>query len=156
MPLRDPEGAEVAGGIEWQPFPRLPVRLLAERRQAVGRNGRSAFALLAHGGVSDARVAGPIELDAYAQAGVVGARSGDLFADAAVRASVRVIDDLKIGAGAWGAAQPGISRVDVGPQISWRLPVKAAAIRVAADWRLRVAGDAAPRSGPSLTLSTDF
>jgi len=156
MPLRDSDGAEIAGGVEWQPFARLPVRLLAERRQAIGRNGRSAFALLAHGGISEARIAGPIELDAYAQAGVVGARSRDLFADGSIRASLPLTDGLKVGAGVWGAAQPGISRLDAGPQISWRLPVERAAIRVAADWRLRVAGDAAPRSGPSLTLSTDF
>lgn len=155
MPLHDSAAAEVAGGIEWQPFV-LPVRLLAERRQAVGRRGRSAFALIAHGGISDARIAGPIIVDAYAQAGVVGARSRDLFADGAVRASVPVTGKLKVGVGVWGGTQPGVSRVDAGPQISWRLPVRGAGVTVAADWRLRVAGDAAPPSGPSLTLSTEF
>lgn len=60
---------------------------------------------------------------------------------------------MKAGAGAWGAAQSGVTRLDVGPQASVRFPAN---LTLAADWRFRVAGDAAPASGPTLTLSTDF
>lgn len=155
-PLNEPDGAEGALGIEWQPLRSVPVRLLAERRQAIGGGGRSAFALLAHGGLSERPVLGPVTLDAYAQAGVVGTKSRDAFADGAVRLSVPVGKGISIGAAAWGAVQPGVSRLDLGPQASYRLPALGGNLRVAAEWRVRVAGDARPGSGPALTLSTDF
>ena len=155
-PRDDFDAAEAAAGIEWQPLRQLPVRLLAERRQALGSKGRSAFSLLAHGGISGRRLAGPVLVDGYAQAGVVGARSRDLFADWSLRLGVAVDDRIKIGLGAWGAAQPGIARLDAGPQASVRLPLAGASVTLAADWRFRVAGDASPGSGPALTLSTDF
>jgi hypothetical protein len=155
-PIDTPEGAEVALGIEWQPLRTVPVRVLAERRQGIGKEGRSAFALLAYGAVSDQPLIGPVTLDAYAQAGVVGARSRDGFIDGAVRLGAPVAGGLSAGVGAWGAAQPGVSRFDVGPQVSYRLPVPGATMRVSAEWRFRVGGDARPGSGPALTLSTDF
>ena len=155
-PLARAAGAETALGIEWRPIRAVPVRLLAERRQAVGRDGRSAFALLAHGGISDRPIVGPVLLDAYAQAGLVGARSRDAFIDGAARLGVPVADGLSLGVGAWGAAQPGASRLDLGPQLSWRPPALGEKVRIAADWRVRIVGDARPGSGPALTLSTDF
>jgi hypothetical protein len=155
-PLSDAEGAEAALGVEWQPVRTVPVRLLAERRQAVGRDGRSAFALLAHGGVSEQPLVGAVTLDAYVQAGLVGLKSRDGFADGAVRLAAPVAGDVSVGIGVWGAVQPGVSRVDLGPNLSYRLPAFGDRIRVSADWRVRVAGDARPGSGPALTLSTDF
>ena len=150
------DGAEAAVGVEWQPLPQVPIKLLAERRQAIGEDGRSAFALLAHGGVSGVKVAGPVTADAYAQAGVVGARDRDLFADGAVKLNVPVGGGVSVGAGAWGAAQPGVERLDAGPQVTLALPGGAATLKVSAEWRVRVAGDAEPGSGPALTLATDF
>lgn len=155
MPARRPGGAEAALGVEWQPSARLPVRLLAERRQALGADGRSAFALIAHGGISDAKAPGGLRLDGYGQAGIVGAASRDRFADGALRLSLP-LGRVKVGAGLWGAAQPGVSRLDAGPQAALRLPLGDGNVAVAIDWRLRIAGDARPGSGPSLTLSTDF
>jgi hypothetical protein len=154
-PLRDAAAAEAALGLDWQPVRRLPVHLLAERRQALGRDGRSAFGLTAFGGVSDAPL-GPLRIDAYAQAGLVGARARDLFGDGSIRLSLPLARGLRIGAGAWAAAQPGLSRLDLGPQAAFRLPVAGRAVTIAADWRLRVAGNADPGSGPALTVATDF
>ena len=155
-PISRRQASEAALGIEWKPVAFVPLRLLAERRQATGSEGRSAFALMAYGGVSDVRVAGPITIDAYGQAGVVGARSRDLFADGSIALSVPVGERVRVGAAAWGAAQPDVSRLDLGPQLSVRLPEAGANVRLSAEWRFRVAGDAAPRSGPALTLATDF
>jgi hypothetical protein len=155
-PVDDLHAAEAALGIEWQPLRSLPVRLLAERRQAIGREGRSAFAVLAHGGVNDRRIHGPVMLDAYGQAGMVGLKSRDGFFDGAVRVGIPVAARLHMGLGAWAAAQPGVSRVDIGPQASYRLPALGRPLRLSAEWRVRVAGDALPGSGPALTLSTDF
>ena len=150
-PLDALGGAEVAAGLDLKPLARVPLNLLVERRLALGGDGRSAFSVTGYGGISDVR-AGPLRIDAYGQGGVVGARSRDLFADGSARLSLP-LGGLKIGAGAWGALQPGVSRVDVGPQASIGLPGN---LTVSADWRQRVSGNAAPASGPTLTLSTDF
>lgn len=154
--LTRPAGAEAAAGIEWQPTD-LPVRLLAERRLGIAGGGRSAFALLAYGGVYERRI-GPARIDAYAQAGIVGLSSRDPFVDGAIRAGVPLddADRFRVGAGAWSAAQPGAERIDIGPQLSFRLPGAGTNLRLLADWRFRIAGDAAPGSGPALTLASDF
>ena len=154
LPLRRTSQAEVAAGIDWQPSARLPVHIVAERRQNVGGAGRSAFALTAYGGVSGRLPAG-LRGEAYVQAGVVGTRSRDLFVDVSARVSAP-LGPVEIGGSVWGAAQPGASRLDAGPHISYRLPVRDANIRVQADWRFRIAGDAAPGSGPALTIGMDF
>ena len=157
-PTGNPAGAEAAVGLAWKPFEALPVTLLAERRRALGGDGRSAFSLTAYGGISKPRVLGPVALDAYAQAGVVGVRSRDAFVDGAVRLTVPLDEEerVSLGVGSWGAAQPGVWRIDAGPHLSARLPLKPVHARLAAEWRFRVAGDASPASGPALTLSADF
>jgi hypothetical protein len=154
-PLRRTAGAEAALGVDWRPSRRLPVHVLAERRQALGHEGRSAFAVTLYGGVGDARL-GPFRADGYAQAGIVGARSRDPFADGSLRLSLPLGDRARLGAGAWAAAQPGVARLDLGPQAAVRLPIAGRSVTVAADWRVRVAGNAEPGSGPTLTLATDF
>lgn len=154
LPLRRVAGGELAAGIDWRPLRALPVNLLAERRQRIGHAGRNAFALAVYGGGSRA-LTPHVRIDAYGQAGLVGTRSHDLFADGALRLSRR-IGPIEVGAGAWGAAQPGAGRLDAGPSLSWRLPVRDANLRLQADWRFRVAGDAAPGAGPALTLAADF
>jgi hypothetical protein len=154
-PLRSAAGAEAALGLDWQPVGRVPIHLLAERRQALCRDGRSAFGTTLFGGVGDVRL-GRFRLDSYAQAGLVGTRSRDPFADGSIRLSLPLGGRARLGAGAWAAAQPGLSRLDVGPQAAFRLPVADRVVTVAADWRLRVAGNAAPGSGPTLTVATDL
>ena len=154
-PIRSPSGAEAALGLEWQPLAGVPVHMLAERRQRLGRDGRSAFALAVHGGIAERRLPGGVTLDAYAQAGVVGTRSRDLFVDGAALLNLPV-GGVRIGAGVWGGAQPGASRLDAGPQASVRVPLAGEAVRLSAEWRFRIAGDANPASGPVLTLGSDF
>jgi hypothetical protein len=152
LPVRRPEDAELAGGLDWQPLRTAPIHLLAERRQALGRDGRSAFSLTVYGGLSQS-LPGRMRLDAYGQAGLVGLRTRDAFADGAIRLS-RPFGRLDIGGGAWGAAQPGAARFDAGPTLALRLPALHA--RLEADWRFRLAGGAAPGSGPALVLAADF
>jgi hypothetical protein len=154
LPLRHAAGAELAAGIDWRPLRSIPVNLLAERRQRLGRDGRSAFALTLYGGASR-NLTPRIRLDVYGQAGMVGLRRRDLFADGSLRLARRV-GPVELGAGTWGAAQPGAERLDAGPSLSWRLPIQGPSLRLQADWRFRIAGNAAPRSGPSLTLAADF
>ena len=61
--------------------------------------------------------------------------------------------NLSAGLGAWAAAQPGLSRVDVGPRMSLRL---GRGMRAHVDYRLNVAGNAQPGSGTVVTLAGDF
>jgi hypothetical protein len=156
-PVNRRSGSEAALGLEWKPLRELPVRVLAERRQALGSEGRSAFALTAHGGVGDVRLFGEARLEAYGQAGAVGVRSRDLFADGSAAVTLPLGDSgrLRIGGGVWGAVQPGVSRIDAGPRLSLALP-GADHVRLSADWRFRLHGNASPASGPALTLATDF
>lgn len=153
-PLGRTRGSEAAAGLDWRPSARLPIHLLAERRQAIGSDGRSAFAVTLYGG-GDRDLAHGLRIDAYGQAGVVGARARDPFVDGSVRV-FRSLGPVEIGGGAWGAAQPGVSRLDAGPSASWRLPLRGANLRLQADWRFRMAGDAAPGSGLALILAADF
>jgi hypothetical protein len=156
-PIEHPRGAEAALGLDWKPLPRVPLHVLAERRQKIGPEGRSAFGITVYGGV-DAVPLGPLRVDGYGQAGMVGIRRRDLFADGAVRAGLPLGrgGHLQVGAGAWAAAQPGVARVDVGPHVEARLRLGPSSASLSGDWRFRVAGNARPGSGPALTLATDF
>ncbi|MBV9839966.1 MAG: hypothetical protein JOY99_00265 [Sphingomonadaceae bacterium] len=153
-------GAEVAGGIEWHPLRQVPFRLAVERRERVTRGGRSAWEASAAGGVDSEPIPGVLRIDAYAQAGIVGIRSRDLFADGSARAGYPARlgggASLTVGGGVWGAAQPGAKRLDAGPQLALRAPVDHATLTIAADYRVRVAGRARPGSGPAITAAVDF
>lgn len=158
-PIDSLDASEAAAGLDFHPLPGAPLRLSVERRVALGGQGRDAWSAYAAGGFFRG-LGRSIELDGYAQAGVVGVHARDLFADGALRAARRF--DLGggravlAGAGAWAAAQPGVERVDVGPRVALRLPAGAAAISIAGEWRARVAGSARPPSGPALTIAADF
>lgn len=160
MAVGAPEQRELAFGAAFAPLPRLPVDVAVERRVAIGREGRSAFAAMVVGGVGDVALPAGFRLEAYGQAGIVGARRRDGFADGAVVVDRRLGADerapLRLGALAAGAIQPGASRVDVGPRLTLRLPDVGKGSRIALDWRQRVAGDARPESGIALTLASDF
>lgn len=160
MAVRRPQQREVAFGLAFAPLARVPVDIAVEQRVAAGREGRTALAAMVSGGVGDVVLPGGFRLEAYGQAGMVGARRRDGFVDGAVVVDRRLGADeaasLRFGALAAGAAQPGAARVDVGPRLTLRLPKIGGGSRIALDWRQRVAGDARPESGLALTLATDF
>ena len=92
-------------------------------------------------------------LDGYAQAGVVGMNSRDLFADGGATLTRPVFRQFSGGLGVWGGIQPGLYRVDAGPRLTMKVRRN---VRVHPDWRQRLAGNAQPGSGPVLTLAGDF
>jgi hypothetical protein len=143
-------GAEVAAGLDWYPKPGLPLRLSVERRLAVDSAGRDAWSAYVAGGFYKEPARG-VTVDGYAQAGVVGARRRDLFIDGALRAGAR-LGPATIGAGLWGAAQPGVARLDAGP----RLALAGDHLSLAVEGRFRLAGRADPGSGVTLTLASEF
>lgn len=151
---------ELALGVAFAPVRRWPVDIAVEQRIAAGPEGRTAFAVMMVGGVGDIRLPHEFRLESYAQAGVVGARRRDAFADAAlvvdreIGRSPAVV--VQLGALAAGSVQPGAVRVDVGPRLTLRLPEVGKGSRLALDWRQRVFGGAYPESGLALTLAADF
>lgn len=151
-------GQEGAIGIEWRPT-HLPVRLVAEQR--IGINGAAGGPSLAVvGGINPLPIGHGFRLEGYGQAGIIG-RGGVIgYADGAVRVhrQVAMIGEsaIDVGGGGWGAIQPGVARLDLGPSIGARLPVGTNGLRVSLDWRQRVAGVARPGSGPALSIGTDF
>jgi hypothetical protein len=146
--------AEVAAGVRWKPLASVPITLNLERRQAMNRwGGRNAFALFAEGGLYQRPMFGLGNLDLYAQGGVVGLKSRDPFFDGAATFTRPVWKNWSAGFGVWGGMQPGLYRVDAGPRISMALR---RGIRLHADYRQRLAGEAAPSSGPALTIAGDF
>ncbi len=146
--------AEVAAGVRWKPMRQIPVALTFERRQALNRwGGRNAFAAFAEGGLYQRPLFDLANLDFYAQAGVVGLKNRDLFVDGGATFTRHVWKNWSAGIGVWGGAQPGLYRLDAGPRVSMEVR---RGIRVHADYRQRVLGNAMPRSGPALTIAGDF
>jgi hypothetical protein len=158
--LGGPAQTEAAVGLDWQPFRKLPVHLMVERRMAIDHGGRNAWTAGAAGGVYAVPLAQGWRLDGYGEAGVVGTRRRDLYVDGAMRAGREIglghRRSLTLGPGLWGAAQPGAARLDVGPSAVLRLPVRERSLAVALDWRQRVAGGARPGSGMAFTVASDF
>jgi hypothetical protein len=153
-PVGGGSGAEVAAGIRYTPFRSIPIAFTAERRKAIGRygGGRDAFAIFMEGGLYQQPLWG-MQLDGYGQAGVVGARSRDWFADGGFTFTRPLFREFSGGFGIWGGVQPGLYRVDAGPRLTLRVRKN---VRVHLDWRQRVSGNALPRSGPAVTLAGDF
>ncbi|MCL6698900.1 hypothetical protein LZ496_08920 [Sphingomonas sp. NSE70-1] len=152
-PVNSKRGAEAALGVRYQPFAAWPVAVTLERRHAVKQYGRNAFAALAEGGVYGRPMPWQSTLDGYVQAGVVDFNNPDWFVDGQVAVSRPLWRNLSAGIGAWGGAQPGINRLDVGPRLSMRVGQR---MRAHLDYRLNVAGNAAPGSGAVVTLAGDF
>ncbi|MFG6282696.1 hypothetical protein [Sphingomonas sp. S6] len=151
-------GAEAAVGLDWQPT-RLPIHLLAERRIALdGGHGGTMLGLV--GGYGPAPIAGAVTVEGYGQAGLIARDDTDAFVDGALRLAHPVMRRgkarLDVGVGAWGGAQRGAARLDIGPSLGLVVPVANHSLRLTADWRQRIAGDARPDSGPALSIGTDF
>jgi urocanate hydratase len=96
----------------------------------------------------------------YGQAGWVGGLYATAFADGQARVTREIAGAgparLHIGAGAWGGAQKFAERLDVGPTIGVDVDAGPVVARLAVDYRIQVAGSAAPGDGVALTLSTGF
>jgi hypothetical protein len=146
-------GGDLALGVRYAPFAHLPVAVTLERRQGFGEmGGPSGFALLGEGGLY--RRFGSFRLDSYLQAGMIVGKNGRMgFVDGSAVFTRRLWRNLDIGGGVWGARQPGLSRLDVGPRVSLNV---GHGIRAHADYRLKAAGNAQPGSGAVVTLAGDF
>ena len=164
--LIDGGETEAALGLSARPIRGVPLRGAAELRLSESRFGRdarpAAFAI-----TEIPPLALPLDSSAefYAAGGYVGGDADTAFAEgqATITRSLASFDlqsarDLRVsvGAGAWGGAQRGAQRMDIGPTLRVDLALGAIPARVSIDYRERVGGDAAPNSGVAATLSTQF
>lgn len=155
-PIRG-RGREAALGLEWQPT-RLPIRVIAEHRVSLD-GGRGGPTMGVIGGYGPADIAPGVRLEAYGQAGAIARDGVETFIDTAARVTHPVDigqDRIDLGLGAWGSAQRGARRLDIGPTLGIAVPVAGKAIRLNLDWRQRIGGDARPGSGPALSIGSDF
>ncbi|MEN7538708.1 hypothetical protein [Aurantiacibacter flavus] len=154
--------ADLAAGLSARPLPDLPVRLAAEARLSL-RNGANEVrpAVFAVTELPPLSLPGQFAGEVYAQAGWVGGDFATGFVDAQMRFTRALAQSpsfsLSAGGGAWAGAQKGTRRFDIGPSLSasFRLGDNVYG-RLSTDYRVRVAGNAAPASGPALTLSAGF
>ena len=157
--LERPHMPEAAVGLGIKPVSgTIPLFLGVERRIALDHDARNAFALFGATGLNPVPVGGRVIAEGYVQAGLVGFSRKDAFVDGRMALGLPIDDKGRMLAGLSlsGGAQPGISRLDIGPAFQWRLPLKHTPARLIVEWRQRIAGNARPGSGPSITLASDF
>lgn len=150
----DPATAQAAIGLRLQLRPGISIA--AERLIPIGAATSGDWNLrVAAGG---AQRFGRIDVYGYGEAGARG--NGDLYAggEAHARLPIGRIGPVQLaaGPGLWGSVQSAgsvVGRVDVGAGVTARLP---AGLAVSGDWRWRVAGNAAPGSGPAVTIGMVF
>jgi hypothetical protein len=109
--------------------------------------------LLAEGGVYDRSLPWSLRLNGYGQAGVVSLRDRAWFVDGGATLSRPLSGRFALGAGAWGGAQQGLARLELGPRISMQL---FPGVRTHLDYRHRLKGKALPGSGYAVTVGADF
>lgn len=153
---------ELAFGVSARPIASIPVVAAAEVRMTGQGSGKAIRpAAMAITELPPFPLPYRTRGEAYVQAGYVAGSNATAFADGQVRVDRGVAQvmghEVRAGGGIWGGVQKGASRLDVGPSATVALGIgQRGSARVAVDWRFRVAGDAAPSSGPALTLSAGF
>ena len=139
----------------------MPIRLAGEVRLREARDGGELRAA-AYAVSEFPPLALPVGTtgEVYVQAGYVSGSNATGFVDGQARITrdmaVGNAVRLSAGGGAWGGAQTGSGRLDIGPSASVSVSAGGLNARMSADYRFRVAGAAQPASGPTLTISAGF
>lgn len=160
--LQGPPERDVAAGLALRPVRALPVSLHAEGRVSVRSTGTSIRPAVFLAGGVDAKPIGKtgVLVRGYAQAGYVGEPDATAFADGSLIVERPLISGgavtLAGGTGAWGGAQAGAARLDIGPSVAMRLPLAGKTALIEAQYRFRVAGNAEPKDHPAITLALGF
>lgn len=169
--LSGPSQAELAFGVSARPIANLPVRVAAEQRLALDDSGFSRPSLYAVTEIPRASLPHGASLDVYAQAGAIGVDNPAWFFDLQMVAQKPLVESagktVSVGAGLWSGGQgpigsevasgvASVARLDIGPRAALNLSVAGQPAQLSVDWRQRIAGNAAPGSGPAMTVSTRF
>lgn len=159
--LGDTRDQELAAGVSARPMPKIPVVIAAEARVSRQDQGSEIRpAVFAYTEIPRISLPYKFRAEVYAQAGYVGGDFASPFADGQARIDreLATIDlaTIRAGGGVWGGAQEGAERLDIGPSVSAEFDLAGAPVTLSADYRYRIAGNAAPQSGAAITLSTGF
>lgn len=155
--------ADLAGGFDLRLLRSVPARLFVEAR--LSRSGTISRVRPAWGMVvslPERRLPAGWQANAYASAGRLIGHEGTGFADLQVRLDRPVpgsgSDEARLrgGIGLWAAGQTGAARLDIGPQIGRTIATSTGSLRIEADWRWRIGGNALPGSGPTLAIGAGF
>jgi hypothetical protein len=159
-PLTTAGGMEASIGASIAINNKIPVEIIIERRIPIGGAGKQSWSLTGVTGFNAVQLPQKLQADGYLQTGIVGSRTRRPFIGGNIVVSkatdMNHPDRLRLGLGLWGDAQAGLSRVDIGPEISFRAKSLGLPLRISAQWRFRVAGDANPPSGPALVIGGEF
>lgn len=150
---------EFATGLRIKPLGNIPVTLSAEHR--LRANQQDVTALYAAGSIEDIKLPAQFMAQSYAQAGLILGRQSNQFYDAGMRIDRAVIKtaigQINVGLGGWAGGQQGGGRLDIGPALRTEVMLGSTArVNITADWRFRIAGNAKPGNGPTITISTGF
>ena len=153
--------SEAAAGASIGLARSFPLRVHGELRvtdRPAGSEVRPAAYIVT--GLPRRQVGPMLEAESYLQAGYVGGDYATGFVDGRAVVETPVIRSARgrvaIGGGVWGGAQRDAARLDLGPTASVTLTTGRAILRGSVDYRLRVAGDAVPGDGLSVTLAASF
>ncbi len=160
--LQDSTDREVTPGLTWQPAQSVPLRLHAQRR--FKQRSNDSISLFLSGGFDISRLPADLYLSGYGQAGVdIAKRTGRdhvAFHDAALRLDRKLIQSTSghINAGLIlrSGGQSGLYRLDIGPSLGFNAHIGPVQLDLKADYRIKIAGQAAPGNGPALTVSASY
>ncbi|MDE8652643.1 hypothetical protein [Novosphingobium album (ex Liu et al. 2023)] len=149
-------------GLAARPFPAVPVVAALEARVTEQAGSRRVQPVaMAVTELAPFALPSGFRAEFYGQGGYVGGKYATPFADGQLRVDRSFMTigpaEARLGAGAWAGAQKGASRLDIGPGATLGMPIRGTgSAKVGLDWRIRVGGNAAPASGPALTVSAGF
>ncbi|HEY8603965.1 MAG TPA: hypothetical protein VIL62_06480 [Tsuneonella suprasediminis] len=156
-----PRQSELAIGIGGKPLPDVPLQMQAEMRvfdQGGQTEVRPALAAVAELPATQLPLGGTAT--GYLQSGYVAGGYATAFIDGHLRAEREVATTsaarLFVGGGVWGGVQRGAGRLDIGPSVAVNWDTGPVPLRLALDYRLKLAGDADPPDGVAVTLSAGF
>ena len=152
--------AQAVMGLELQPSRALPLVIAIDRYAALGSKARNAWALRLSGGAEGLPVGRGLEASFYGQAGLIGLHARDGYADGWLKVQAPLMDKGGVralaGAAVWAGAQPGASRVDIGPTAGLSARIGRARVGATVDYRIRTAGNARPGNGPAISVQAGF
>ena len=151
---------EIAVGVSLRPVRHLPYSVHVEQRFDAETGGDRGTAFYVAGGTGPDHIVDKIELETYGQGGYILGENETYFFDGSVNLLRQVAQSdrktVSVGAGVWVGGQRNIFRLDAGPRAEFKVPLAESSMRIAVDWRTRLAGAARPSSGLAITLSTGF
>ncbi|MEM8917536.1 MAG: hypothetical protein AAGE37_01650 [Pseudomonadota bacterium] len=151
---------ELALGGRIKPIAWLPLAFHAEQRFDLKSADPRGTAVFLAGGTGPHPLPAGFALESWAQGGYVFGARETWFYDGSVSLHREIARPesgaLTIGTSLWTGGQKDATRIDAGPRASFLAPIGSGHARLDLDWRQRVAGNAQPGSGLTLTISTGF